>query len=698
MCCLLAEIHPEVAQTGQAVVLEGSFGPTVTVNFPGGATAAATLLGPTRATVAVPAGASAGTVSVTTNGMTVGAVPFHRTSFPLGLGAFGRHYEQTATARSMPGLAADRSYHACAVTGSRLHVLGGSTAAAEDFRINADGTMDALGTGATPKTARLGASTFVTGGYLYVIGGRDPASATPMTTVERAPINADGSLGAFADAGISLVTARSGITVEVIGPYLYVVGGADTEGYLQSLERAPILPNGQLGAFAMVAPQMVTGHEAPSLAVTRGYLYVIGGSGESRVERAPINASDGSLGTFALAGNLLASRESGTAWVLGSTLYVAGGNQFSVESSAIAADGSLGAFSNVVGLSATQRTGSCGVLVGDGAYLIGGTGQPSFERSNLSGGTGIGPFAATPGSTLTAGRYTFGTAVLGQNFYVFGGYNGAGVVGTVERSIIAADGTPGPFQTVTGVAFVKPRGDFAAFISGSYLYVVGGFVSGTPATPLGDIERAPIAADGTLGAFSAITTAALSTTRYAHRLFAAGSALFAIGGIAPGGTTRTIDQAAIAADHSIGKFANSTATLQVARYGQAQAFTGSQLLELSGIDSSAVPSSEHSSAAADGSLGPFSTTGPGVAMARGNAYVAIIGRSLLVLGGGGGGTRTDYERAALNVDGSLGGFATAGSFAQSGGTALVLGNNLYVVGGLNSSVTALVNVDRAEIR
>src|SRR5689334_15398973 len=70
----LLSIEPAIATTGETLVLEGTFAETATVQFPGGAVQSATVLGDHRATVVVPAAATAGDLTVSTGGTTVGPV------------------------------------------------------------------------------------------------------------------------------------------------------------------------------------------------------------------------------------------------------------------------------------------------------------------------------------------------------------------------------------------------------------------------------------------------------------------------------------------------------------------------------------------------------------------------------------------------------------------------------------------------
>ena len=101
--------------------------------------------------------------------------------------------------------------------------------------------------------------------------------------MERAPINADGTLGAFAlvpDA--ALVLPRAGHASVKLGTWLYVVGGSGANGTLSSVERAKINVDGSLGQFAMVPDVALTiARSGYTIAVIGNLLYVFGGASES---------------------------------------------------------------------------------------------------------------------------------------------------------------------------------------------------------------------------------------------------------------------------------------------------------------------------------------------------------------------------------------------------------------------------------
>lgn len=187
--CQLAAVEPQIARTDEKLAIEGTLLGSVTVNFPGGISVAASVLGPHRATVTVPAAATAGDLTVNTCDTTLGPIPFRRVSFATGVGNFESTLEQSTGARQTPRLVTARAGHTAALIGRSVYVVGG-------------------------------------------IGG-----AGALGTVEQAGVNADGALGSFANSTAALVTARHGHSSVVIGTYLYVVGGTG-DAALSSVERA----------------------------------------------------------------------------------------------------------------------------------------------------------------------------------------------------------------------------------------------------------------------------------------------------------------------------------------------------------------------------------------------------------------------------------------------------------------------------
>lgn len=77
--------------------------------------------------------------------------------------------------------------------------------------------------------------------FVYAIGGDTGAVGTAMASVEFAPVDPFGRIGAFAVQPYPLTTARTLAGGTTIGRYIYVIGGNSGAGALATAERALIL-------------------------------------------------------------------------------------------------------------------------------------------------------------------------------------------------------------------------------------------------------------------------------------------------------------------------------------------------------------------------------------------------------------------------------------------------------------------------
>jgi Stigma-specific protein, Stig1 len=510
--CLPAQVHAMhpalVDGTSGTLTLEGAFGDTATVTFPGvSAPVAATVLGPSRLRVEVPAGASAGALTVSSGGSTAAtAQRFRRASFRLGVQPFRARYEQADYARQTPSLGTARVNAASVNTGAWLYLFGGADASGaaldsiERAMINADGTLGAFQTSTVGLGApREGAATIRVGGFVYLLGGAERGTA--RASVSRAAVNASGTLGDFAPAAadgapITLHTARSGHAAEIIGAWVYVFGG-DTN----VVERAAIGADGSLGAFRP-APGVTTlaRRQRATAQVVGDFVYLIGGSEGATalrtVERAPILAN-GDLGAFAMTETLTTARDGASSAQLGNRVYVAGGAGLdSLEYAEVRSDGGgLSPFSPVAATSnrlTVARRGAASTVVGNYWYLVGGAGASplaGLDRAevNVSGSFGT-PRNVSPG--LSAPRVLSCIVPIGRYVYALG--NGEGV----ERAEVRLDGSLDRFAPfVVGGYDTTSRNSAACAVVGQRLYLLNGLVGR-------DDDRMvwlPIRDDATLG-------------------------------------------------------------------------------------------------------------------------------------------------------------------------------------------------------
>jgi hypothetical protein len=128
----------------------------------------------------------------------------------------------TVTWSSGVALPSSRAYHAVASDGSHLYVAGGLDAGGPISEVlvslsgNGSTTVPWNVTTALP-TARLGATAFTSGGFLFVVGGQD-STLNVLDDVLQARINSDGSLGAW-------------IKTTPFPHARYLHGGAASNGY-----------------------------------------------------------------------------------------------------------------------------------------------------------------------------------------------------------------------------------------------------------------------------------------------------------------------------------------------------------------------------------------------------------------------------------------------------------------------------------
>lgn len=639
--------------TGETLTMEGTFAADAMVQFPGGVMQSAVVLGEHRATVVVPETATAGDLTVTTGGVTVGPLPFRRTSFALGLQPFRVSYEQTNGARQSPSLRVARSSATSVVINGWLYVVGGDSDSGpvnsiERAPTNADGTLGPfeIVSDVSLFDARSGHTSIVIGSSIFVIGGSGKSAV--LSNVERASLNTDGSLGRFVPLqDTALVTGRSGHTSVIIGNFVYVIGGTRNDGAkLASIERATIMPDGSLGPFTTIEVTLTTARSDQAIEIIGNALYVIGGQAagnlpSAAVERATINA-DGSLGAFGVApGVALALARGGhSAAVLGGNIYAIGG------------------------LSPSGSTGS-------------------VEKAPIGPDGSVGPFAPVSDTALSIARTAFTTEMIGTWIYAIGGRSAGNPVTTIDRASINTDSALEAFKE-TNIALVLSRVHDTSAVIRDSVYVIG--ASGSENT----IERARIRPDGALDNFASTTTNALVTNRTEHTIAIIGNFLYVIGGASPGaGRISSIERAAINSDGSLGPFAAVSTVLTGPRSGHVGVTVGDFLYVIGGFGTTArLASVERATISQSGDLGPFATvSGVALNVPRNFFSVVMTDRYLYVMGGldDAGGT-AGAERALINTDGSLGPFTMIASssliFPRIAHSNMLVGNALYVIGGL----------------
>ena len=676
----LFSVSPNRLSGTGTVVLEGRFGGQVSVVLPGDVTVQPEMLGPTRAVVTVPPSTPSGTIAVSAGRVTSGALDLTVTTYAAAPSTFRNRAEQIGSMRDLPRLTRARQEIAAVRVGQFVYVIGGANddsgpglTSIDRARVNADGSLSAFAdAGVALLRGRAAYDVAVIGNWLYVFGGRDGGQA--LASVERAAIGADGVLGAFTDAVTTLVTPRQGASVSVIGDHVYVIGG-ENGGSVASIESAEIANNGDVGAFVLADTSLATARHGHTAVVTRSAVYVIGGDNlvvstinrQNTIERATLN-DDGSLGTFAV--------------VAGATTVASG------------------------------RSATRAVRVGNDLYLVGGSDQVgqvnTLERTTISADGALGAMTAVADVTLVSARRKHAALVIGQYLYVLGG-KASSALDSVERCAFMIANQIGGFSTETST-LPSPRARYASVSSGRYVYLIGGFDESFAI--MNSVDRAAVRSDGSLGPFERLATVTMEVPRRSMLALAVGPYIYLLGGRDQSNAALgSVERATVAVDGSLGPFTRvSGASLDVPRGSPLGFVVGSSVYVIGGdsVDER-LASIARASVSADGTLGSFSTAAATLTTPRAGGNVTLLGNTVYVTGGCLGATPTpctnsdSSEQANVATDGTLGSFA-ASTALEMGTTrvafaATAVGDNVVVLGGsvLEGGDVTLTSIERASL-
>ena len=167
------------------------------------------------------------------------------------------------------------------VTKNRVYLLGGwlnntstSTSTVYTAPINPNGTLGAL-VNSTPLPVAVGYSqAIVTNNRVYLLGGY--VNGIEISTVYTTSINPDGTLGAWVTdtpLPINLADPQAIVTNNRV----YLLGGFNGVAALSTIYTAPINPDGTLGAWVLdtsILPEIITTAQA---IITSSRMYLLGG-------------------------------------------------------------------------------------------------------------------------------------------------------------------------------------------------------------------------------------------------------------------------------------------------------------------------------------------------------------------------------------------------------------------------------------
>ena len=280
-----------------------------------------------------------------------------------------------------------------------IYVLGGIDSAnnyvrsVEYAKVAADGSLDQWRQTSSLNEGRFYLAAAAINGYLFAIGGAIGAlgeNNIPVSTVEKAKINQDGSLGAWSHAN-ELTTARRGLTVNQHNNRIYSLGGYNGI-FLHSIEYATVDSDGGLSEWSLSPQQSKVDRYIHSSAISGDKLYLLAGhmKHDQTVSYGDVELSkiskNGTLSPWQVESTtLLTPRFIASAFSLGNYLYILAGHDGakrlqSVEFAPIDNSGHIGSWQLTAPLK-SARSGTATAIHHNRVYVLGGISQNQVLNS-----------------------------------------------------------------------------------------------------------------------------------------------------------------------------------------------------------------------------------------------------------------------------------------------------------------------------
>ena len=294
--------------------------------------------------------------------------------------------------RDASALQGPRAGAATVVINDYIYVIGGVNGfdfvrLTEYAKINADGSLGPWQQTALLNEERGFIDAVAKDGYIYVVGGGNgPNGKNLLRTVERAKVNADGSLSSWQTMQSGMVMPRRCSKTVIKGNFIYSLGGF-AGALLDNVERAEILPNGELGPWTIEEATMTLPRYVNTVKSSHGNTYVIGGHDQMKgvgitdVEWA-IPSERGGVKDWKATSNMQVGRYGLAAASHGNSVFAIGGLTGleylnSIEVADIQDNGELSAWRFTTPLAEPRATFNV-VVYKDWIYVIGGTNQDRY--------------------------------------------------------------------------------------------------------------------------------------------------------------------------------------------------------------------------------------------------------------------------------------------------------------------------------
>ena len=564
------------------------------------------------------------------------------------------------------------------------------TATVDYAAINSNGALGSWTATTSLPAATENATSVAYNGYVYEIGG-DASGIT--ATVDYAPINANGTLGSWT-ATTSLLTATYLATSVAYNGYVYEIGGALSGVAIATVDYAPINANGTLGAWTATTSLPAATYVATSVAYN-GYVYEIGGDASGItgiVDYATIN-SNGTLRSWTATTSLPATKNA-TSVAYNGYVYEIGGYNVSIFATVYYAPidpaGVIGGWGATGSLPAATA-GATSVAYNGYVYEIGGytsAATTTVDYAPINSNGTLGSWTAT--TSLPTATYAATSVAYNGYVYEIGGYTGSGITATVDYAPINSNGTLGSWTATTSLPTATRLATSVAY--NGYVYEIGGSAAGTPAT----VDYAPINSNGTLGSWSATTS--LPTATYAATSVAYNGYVYEIGGYTSAATA-TVDYAPINANGTLGSWSATTSLPTATYYATSVAYNG-YVYEIGGYyGSSDFATVDYAPINSNGTLGSWTATTSLPTATRLATSVAYNGYVYEIGGYTGSGITATVDYAPINSNGTLGSWTATTSLptATHFATSVAYNGYVYEIGGC-ASTCPTATVDYASLQ
>lgn len=294
---------------------------------------------------------------------------------------------------------------------STCTALTGSVQAFQVYNNFSGGPADYTASSNLFATDRLGASSTVLNGYIYVAGGCTSSSdcSASTNTVQYAALNPDGSVGTWNATTGSMPAARAFGQLESVGGSLYYIGGQLAASTSESKSVYYATPSGgNISTWTLATDVLPTDRTQHSAAVWNDRIYVTGGidaaaANTSTVYISPPLSSGGNITTpWTTSTSFNVPRSGHVTVAYANNLYVFGGYTGSqylndAQYAKINADGTLGTWSYTTSLPTRLRQAD-GFAANGFMYILGGRSADTACASN----TLVAPISAN--TTIASGN------------------------------------------------------------------------------------------------------------------------------------------------------------------------------------------------------------------------------------------------------------------------------------------------------